>query len=206
LRQQGVSGVALVEEQVYVVRGAEVPKAMQDHLGDEASSKDYACFVQQLLPWGSLDQEPLSPQVMLKCLTDVAFTLAEVHKSGVQHRDVQPTNIMLEKRNDIVSAKLCDFGDASASSDPEASKQDIDMFGMTLGMTLFRAALGDGKVDRLHLRQRTPTPELLRSLTKAVNKKSALHGFLHIYKEISGGGLQMADIAQMMAEANKQYS
>lgn len=79
----------------------------------------YASGIEQGTPWmtmrllggGSVEQllhgRPLAKPVALKLLADIASALDHAHAAGVIHRDIKPTNILLD---DEGSASLSDFG------------------------------------------------------------------------------------------------
>merc|ERR1712061_567973 len=101
--------------------------------------------MQELMPWGTLEdlakEGELSPEIMFKCMEDVAETLALMHKHNVQHKDVKPENIMLVMEDDMGSAaKLCDFGSAEIGDREKSRRDDIRRF----GVTLFSVASGEG--------------------------------------------------------------
>jgi eukaryotic-like serine/threonine-protein kinase len=61
-----------------------------------------------------LQQGPLDPWRTAYVVTEVAKALDFAHSSGVVHRDVKPSNILLDQRTDRVY--LCDFGIATPVS------------------------------------------------------------------------------------------
>lgn len=74
----------------------------------------------------SLCGDPTVPAAQaVELLRDLAAVLAELHRAGVVHRDVKPTNVLLERRGGRTIVKLLDFGlattlDAAPRGAPEA--------------------------------------------------------------------------------------
>jgi len=61
---------------------------------------------------------PLDDTTALAIATQLAGALAEVHGSGIVHRDVKPNNILLFGKGDEIASKLADFGIAKATTKP----------------------------------------------------------------------------------------
>ncbi|OUS43127.1 Serine/threonine protein phosphatase [Ostreococcus tauri] len=59
-------------------------------------------------------------QAVLRLAREVASGMAYLHRSGVVHRDVKPSNILLDR---VWTAKIADFGLAERESDLRASLQ-----------------------------------------------------------------------------------
>jgi serine/threonine-protein kinase len=53
------------------------------------------------------EQGPLSPSDLLRYMTPIVSTLAEAHRQGIVHRDIEPENILISKDGRV---KLADFG------------------------------------------------------------------------------------------------
>jgi serine/threonine-protein kinase len=63
---------------------------------------------------------PMEPAVALEITLQIASALAHAHAQGVIHRDVKPSNILLDT---IGNAYLADFGLASLQDDKEAADE-----------------------------------------------------------------------------------
>lgn len=209
LRRLHVAGAVLSEEQTYVVTRSDAPEAFRHEL-EVAHHADvkytpsqfqieavgqyaerYLCLAEPLMPWGTLDTEDLPPHLLLKCLTDVATTLAEMHRNNVSHGDVYVKNMMLEKHEDIVtSAKIIDFGSAQITQiigDPDRFNQDVQGFVDVMGTLLYRAAFGEFRRDL----------SLTQDIVLWFNTASFLFQTWERLKTGTAAG--MSDIAQMMA-------
>ena len=55
----------------------------------------------------------------------IAHSVASIHKGGLIHADLKPTNIMFTKTSDGVTAKLIDFDSGFLESDPPAPGEEI---------------------------------------------------------------------------------
>ena len=89
-------------------------------------------FVMELCPGGSLADrlaggQRLSPDELIPIIISIADGLAGLHASGVVHRDVKPSNILLAPAR----AKLADFG--LARSDDPATASDLTAPGTAVG-------------------------------------------------------------------------
>jgi hypothetical protein len=72
-------------------------------------------LVMEYLPGGSLQDRlrtngPMSPRLVVAASQDIASALADAHASGVLHRDVKPSNVMIDASG---RCRLADFGIAS---------------------------------------------------------------------------------------------
>ena len=61
---------------------------------------------------------PLEPYLALRITRDVASALGAVHEAGIVHRDVKPTNVMVDRRGQV---RLTDFGVARTLEDTSSS-------------------------------------------------------------------------------------
>jgi serine/threonine-protein kinase len=66
-----------------------------------------------------LSRGPLPVQEALAIAQQVLSGLSALSAAGVVHRDVKPSNVMLEQRPDGVRAVLVDYGAATLLADPE---------------------------------------------------------------------------------------
>ncbi|WLT31451.1 serine/threonine-protein kinase [Geothrix sp. PMB-07] len=57
-----------------------------------------------------LQRGELRPSELLEILAQVCEGLAQAHKHGIIHRDIKPTNVMVQKEDGELHAKVMDFG------------------------------------------------------------------------------------------------
>jgi formylglycine-generating enzyme required for sulfatase activity len=85
---------------------------------DSGIEGDLYYFTMELVDGRSLadaaDGEPLSLTRKVEIARDIALALAYLHEHGIVHRDVKPSNILLERSG---TARLLDFGIAQFSGD-----------------------------------------------------------------------------------------
>lgn len=210
---RGISeDVVFTSEKVHVVSRSSAPAVIQNELANAGPVNYFLCMIQELMPWGTLEdlakEGELSPEIMFKCLEDVATTLAVMHANKIQHRDVKPENIMLQMddENDdgqetVTSAKLCDFGSAQIGNDSNSCWDDIRRF----GVTLFSVATGEGWTKNRLIRAKHD--ELVSRLTTAVADSSdpTMKRLPKVLEQILGGSMKMADVAKVMAEMADAY-
>ena len=60
------------------------------------------------------------PNILIKLYSyQLLRSLAFIHGVGICHRDIKPTNVLIDPRNHVL--KLCDFGSAKKLSKNEAN-------------------------------------------------------------------------------------
>lgn len=86
------------------------------------SDECVAYVVMELLPGCTLAERlaagPLPPRSGLRICAEVAGALAAAHATGLVHRDVKPSNVMLTP----TGSKVLDFGLAAVAGDPETDE------------------------------------------------------------------------------------
>jgi eukaryotic-like serine/threonine-protein kinase len=124
-------------------------------------------------------RQALNPYLALRIVRDVASALGAVHEAGIVHRDVKPTNVMVDRNGRV---RLTDFGVASALGDqhtagmmvgtmrymaPEQARgKEVDARAdiFSLGVMLFELLAGrapfGGTLDDLIKRVTKPAPDL----------------------------------------------
>ncbi|MEQ9496060.1 MAG: protein kinase [Deltaproteobacteria bacterium] len=126
---------------------------------------------------------PMDVYLVLRIAGDVASALGAVHEAGIIHRDVKPTNVMVDRNGNV---RLTDFGVARSQGDesssgmmvgtmkymaPEQARgkeadQRADIF--SLGVMMFEMLVGKppfgGSLDALIARVTKPPPPLPEEL------------------------------------------
>jgi len=115
---------------------------------------DLHFFVMKFVPGADLTAEietgPMSPSRAREILVAAARALAHAHERGVIHRDVKPSNIMIDQEGRVV---LADFGIAKAAS----GNSQVTATGQALGSPQymspeqFEAKDVDGRSDQYGL-------------------------------------------------------
>ncbi len=54
-----------------------------------------------------------------KFLANIILGLFELHKNGIQHRDIKPLNVMINRENGIDILKITDYGLAKSKYNPK---------------------------------------------------------------------------------------
>ncbi len=127
----------------------------------------------------ALKKGPLAPYVAMRVARDVAAALGAVHEAGIVHRDIKPTNVMVDKAGSI---RIADFGVARTLDDgtgsgmmvgtmrymaPEQargkdtdSRADVFSLGVVMHEMLAGKPPFGGSLDDLIARVTQPPPEL----------------------------------------------
>lgn len=206
LRKAGVDNVVFTGETVYVMAKTNAPPVVSDAMQTAGPVPYYMCMMQELMPWGTLEdlakEGELSPEIMFKCLEDVAGTLAVMHAHNVQHKDVKPENIMLQMEDDTVSAaKLCDFGSANIGDNEKGRRDDIRRF----GVTLFSVATGEGWTKNRLIHEKHDA--LVQRLGDCVNsdENAGMRRLPEVLRSILDGGISAAEVEKLMKDLADSY-
>jgi len=145
LREAQIPNVVLTEEEIRVHVRGHGPSVVEDRLKHAGPISHYVCLFQEYVNGGTLEdfvkQGRLSIDLMFNVLADVASTLALMHETHVQHKDIKPDNVLLEMQGGIlVAAKLADFGSAEIGDSSKGRADDIRRF----GLLMFNLATGEG--------------------------------------------------------------
>lgn len=113
--REGRAAAAIVHEHVVAIHNVE-------------SEAEVPFLVMQLVPGRSLqirvdEDGPLGLQELLRIAVQTADGLAAAHAQGVIHRDVKPSNILLE--NDVERVLLTDFGLARVADDATMTRSGV---------------------------------------------------------------------------------
>jgi len=88
------------------------------------------------------DEHSFSPEEILRCGSDVMNGICEMNLAGIYHRDIRPSNVMIE--NETGRAVILDLG--IAADDAEAMPKDNRRYGgsdlMSLGQIMYKMATG----------------------------------------------------------------
>jgi len=78
-------------------------------------------------------RDELTPSDLLEILAQVCEGLAQAHKHGIIHRDIKPTNVMVQREDGELRAKVMDFGVAKLSGG------DLTQTGQVVGTLAYMA-------------------------------------------------------------------
>lgn len=207
LRVAGIKGVVCTDHEVHVLARATAPAAIAEQLKNAGPVPYYMCMVQELMPWGTIEdlakEGELSPEIMCKCMEDVAMTLADMHGNSMQHLDVKPENIMLEmdEGHAVTAAKLCDFGSSRVGTNETHCREDVRRF----GVTLFSVATGEPWTKNRLMHERPQA--LLGRLQEAVVgcPDATMQRLPGVLGQILSGDLRMNEVASLMSDLTDAY-
>jgi len=78
-------------------------------------------------------RDELTPSDLLEILAQVCEGLAQAHKHGIIHRDMKPTNVMVQREDGELRAKVMDFGVAKLTGG------DMTQTGLVVGTLAYMA-------------------------------------------------------------------
>ena len=89
-------------------------------------------------------RDELTPSDLLEVLAQVCEGLAQAHKHGIIHRDIKPTNVIVQREDGELRAKVMDFGVAKLSGG------DMTQTGQVVGTLAYMAPeyLRTGRAER----------------------------------------------------------
>lgn len=122
-------------------------------------------------------------EMKLNIIKKVAEGLQEAHKMGILHRDINPSNIMVEKdENGEYKPYIMDFGLAKEVAEPSVTQD-----GMIMG-TLFYMS-----------------PEQARGLNKEMDRRSDIYSLgATLYEILSGEPPFTGDFAEVLEKIRKE--
>ncbi len=98
---------------------------------------DLLYLVMEFVPGDDLStlmaRDELNPSELLEILAQVCEGLAQAHKHGIIHRDIKPTNVMVQREDGDLRAKVMDFGVAKLSGG------DMTQTGQVVGTLAYMA-------------------------------------------------------------------
>ena len=111
------------------------------------TSEDLLYLVMEYVPGEDLAslmrRDELTPSDLLEILAQVCEGLAHAHRHGIIHRDIKPTNVMVQREDGELRAKVMDFGVAKLSGG------DLTQTGQVVGTLAYMAPeyLRTGKAE-----------------------------------------------------------
>jgi len=206
LMEIGVVNAVLTYETVCVLERATAPGVVFEQLKDAGPCPFYMCMIQELMPWGTLedlaDDGDVSPEILFNAMQDIAEALMKMHANNIQHKDVKPENIMLEMDGEtIVAAKLCDMGSAEVEPNPKGRADDIRRF----GVTLFAIVTGEGWTKNRLIHEKHDALVTRMTAEVADSDDAQMKRLPGILKQILDGDLDMAGIEAIMSELASAY-
>src|SRR5258708_2058022 len=126
--KEGPNFLARFQREAQIVAKLEHPSIVPIYDYNEHNGEPYRVmkFIEGETLKSRLARKPLTLEETLKIMTAVAQALTYAHEQGVLHRDVKPSNILLEKG---VAHYLADFGLARMASAGESTLSQDMMLG-----------------------------------------------------------------------------
>ncbi|MBI3272461.1 MAG: protein kinase [Planctomycetes bacterium] len=107
---------------------------------DKGSDKGYYYFAMEIVEGGTLrdlmTHQRLTPAIAFRVVCDVCDALQFAHRQGVIHRDMKPTNVLLDKEGRV---KVADFGIAHLARHGEQAVNELTMTNVRMGTQHYMA-------------------------------------------------------------------
>ncbi|MBK9795045.1 MAG: serine/threonine protein kinase [Holophagaceae bacterium] len=101
------------------------------------TDEDLLYLVMEYVPGEDLGalmlRDELTPSDLLEILAQVCEGLAQAHRHGIIHRDIKPTNVMVQREDGELRVKVMDFGVAKLSGG------DMTQTGLVVGTLAYMA-------------------------------------------------------------------
>jgi serine/threonine-protein kinase len=127
----------------------------------------------------------LEPDVAVALAVQACEGLAAVHARGIVHRDVKPSNLFLERRDDHVTVKVTDFGLAK-TYEPSPDRRALTATGRFMGTPQYVSP--EQAVSAKHVDVRSDVFSLAMSLYHALSGAPAfayVRSFMGLVLEIT---------------------